>query len=304
VNVGENITLKIDGVFSGGGVKAFAFIGVLESLANYRLSLERVAGTSAGAIIAALVAAGYNATELKEHLMSLHLQKFLDPPTLVKRFSLSKWLFLFYKLGLNKGDQLETWLTNQLAKKGIQTFGDLRENYLKVITTDLTYERLVVIPDDLSRYYGIDPNTFSVAQAVRMSAGFPYVFMPRSLLGSKGRKILFVDGGLVSNFPLWVFESDHTRQLRPTLGVKLGQPKAQSERQPIRNIFELIQAMFATMKQAHDMRYLSQTDRKNVIFVPTMNISPVNLTISKEQRLALIEKGRLKADKFLKRWPV
>ncbi|NAP00506.1 hypothetical protein FRY77_31490, partial [Halomonas sp. MG34] len=44
--------MKIDGVFSGGGVKAYAFLGVLEVLKSKELKLERVAGTSAGAIIA------------------------------------------------------------------------------------------------------------------------------------------------------------------------------------------------------------------------------------------------------------
>lgn len=299
----NTISLKIDGVFSGGGVKAFAFIGVLESLSNHQLSLERVAGTSAGAIIAALVAARYEAVEIKEQLISLHLKGFLDPPTLTRRFSISKWLFLFFKMGLNKGDKLEYWLAKQLAKKGIHTFGDLPDNYLKVIATDLTYERLVVIPDDLPRLYGINPEAFSIAKAVRMSAGFPYFFVPRTLKSTDGQKCLLVDGGLVSNFPLWVFESDHTRQLRPTIGVKLGEPTDQHDPQYISNSFELMQAMFSTMKRAHDTRYISKNQRENIIFVPVSNISPIDLSIDYEQRQTLIKNGLKSSDRFLKKWP-
>src|SRR5699024_9008809 len=107
----------------------------------------------------------------KEQLISLHLKGFLDPPTLTKRFNISKWLFLFFRMGLNKGDKLESWLAEQLARKNIYTFGDLPDNYLKVIATDLTYERLVVVPNDLPRLYGINPANFSIAKAVRMSAG-------------------------------------------------------------------------------------------------------------------------------------
>ena len=60
--------MKIDGVFSGGGVKAFAFVGALKSLEKNQLELERMAGTSAGAIVASLVAAGYHLEDIEEAL--------------------------------------------------------------------------------------------------------------------------------------------------------------------------------------------------------------------------------------------
>jgi len=51
--------MNIDAVFSGGGVKAFAFIGALEAMEEKGLVIKRAAGTSAGAILASLVLAGY-----------------------------------------------------------------------------------------------------------------------------------------------------------------------------------------------------------------------------------------------------
>lgn len=68
--------MKIDTVFSGGGVKAFAFIGVLQALYEKNIEIERVAGTSAGAIIAAFVAAGYQPDKLEQLFCELDLRSF------------------------------------------------------------------------------------------------------------------------------------------------------------------------------------------------------------------------------------
>ncbi|PEO35075.1 patatin-like phospholipase family protein, partial [Bacillus pseudomycoides] len=57
--------MKIDGVFEGGGVRGIAHVGAICALAKQGYECERVAGTSAGAIIAALLAAGYSCEELK-----------------------------------------------------------------------------------------------------------------------------------------------------------------------------------------------------------------------------------------------
>ena len=72
--------MKIDGVFSGGGVKAYAFMGALQSIEENNLQLERVAGTSAGAIVASFIAASYRTEEINQLLQELDLQQFLDAP--------------------------------------------------------------------------------------------------------------------------------------------------------------------------------------------------------------------------------
>src|SRR5699024_4300142 len=107
--------MKIDGVFSGGGVKAYSFIGALHSIEKRKLTIERVAGTSAGAIIASFLAAGYRVGEIKEMLNELNLKQLLDPPKLSKIIPFSKWLFLYFQMGLYKGNKFEAWLHEQLA---------------------------------------------------------------------------------------------------------------------------------------------------------------------------------------------
>ncbi|MFS0672789.1 patatin-like phospholipase family protein [Ornithinibacillus sp. 179-J 7C1 HS] len=294
--------MKIDGVFSGGGVKAYAFIGALESIAEKNLEFERVAGTSAGSILASFIAAGYNGDEIKRLLDELNLEEFLDPPSLTKIIPGSKWFFLYYQMGLYKGDKFERWIYYQLAKKRIYTFGDLKEGYLKVIVSDLTLGKLVVIPDDLERIYGISPNDFPIARAVRMSAGFPYFFMPKKLTGISKEKSLIVDGGLLSNFPLWVFESDTNKRTRPILGLKLSDSPQHTSPKKIKNALDMLHALFSTMKQAHDARYIAKSQKESIIFIPVKDVHTTDFKIDNNVKEKLINNGRDVANNFLRYW--
>jgi len=295
--------VKIDGVFSGGGVKAYAFMGALQSIEENNLQLERVAGTSAGAIVASFIAASFRTEEINQLLQELDLQQFLDAPQITKVLPFSKWLFLYFQMGIYKGDKFEKWLHTQLAQKGIYTFKDLKSGYLKVVVSDLTLGKLVVIPDDLKRVYDIDPADFLVSKAVRMSAGFPYFFMPVKLSGKNKQKSIIVDGGLLSNFPLWVFENDRGNSKRPVLGVKLSGSIENNNTKKINNALDMFYALFSTMKLAHDARYVSKSKQDNIIFIPIENIDTMNLNITTESKDALINLGKQSADKFLNHWP-
>ncbi|HEX6594426.1 MAG TPA: patatin-like phospholipase family protein [Bacillota bacterium] len=295
--------MKIDGVFSGGGVKAYAFIGALESIYERKLVFERVAGTSAGSIIAAFLAAGYPIKEMKQLVQHLDLKKFLDPPRLTKYIPASKWLFLYLQMGLYKGNQFEDWLYDQLAKRNIYTFSDLRDGYLKVVVSDLTLGKLVVIPDDLQRLYNLNPKYFPVAKAVRMSSGFPYFFMPKKLLGKTKEKSLIVDGGLLSNFPLWIFKKEDEKSRRPVLGVKLSESTEKSRPHKIKNSLDMLHALFLTMKQAHDARYISESKKNNIIFIPVDHIDATDFHLSEEMKKNLMKIGKQRAKAFLNHWP-
>ncbi|WP_188453678.1 patatin-like phospholipase family protein [Virgibacillus oceani] len=295
--------MKIDAVFSGGGVKAYAFLGALESITSKDHTIERVAGTSAGAIIAAFIASNYRISEINELIRGIDLTKFLDPPKISEIIPFSKWLFLYFQMGIYKGDKLENWLYNQLKEKNIYTFNDLKPGYLKVVVSDLTLGKLVVIPDDLERIYGINPKHFPIAKAVRMSAGFPYFFMPKRMPGKTNQKSIVVDGGLLSNFPLWIFENHDESKTRPILGVKLSGDLESQQPRRIKNALDMFHGLFSTMKQAHDSRYISKSHQNNILFIPTKNVETINFSISEETKLQLIETGRASAERFLKYWP-
>lgn len=295
--------MRIDAVFSGGGVKAYAYMGVLESIDNHQLQLERTAGTSAGAIVSALIAARYSYEEIEKLIYELDVKLFMDPPLITQYLPLLKWPLLYFQMGIYKGDKLEEWLTEKLAAKNIRTFKDIKEGYLKVIASDLSMGRIVVFPDDLMTYYGIHPNDFPVAKAVRMSAGFPFFFMPKKLPGKKGTKNIIVDGGLLSNFPLWLF-GQKKHQLRPVLGIKLTEQDSEgNQEEKITNAFNMFYALFHTMKKAHDMRYISKSEENNILFIPVENILATDLNISDEEKSHLAAVGKARADTLLARWP-
>lgn len=294
--------MKIDGVFSGGGVKAFAFVGALESIEDQNLQFVRVAGTSAGAIIAAFLSAGYHYKEIRCKLDELQLKEFLDPPSLTKYIPGSRWLLLYFQMGIYKGDKFERWIYDQLAERNIFTFGDLPKGNLKVVVSDLTLGKLVVLPDDLEQIYGINPDDFPIARAVRMSAGFPYFFIPKKLTGKDRVKSLIVDGGLLSNFPIWVFDSETNKRTRPILGVKLSDSPQPNNPRQIKNALDMLHALFSTMKQAHDARYIAKSEKANIIFIPVQNVDTTDLMIDDEVKKKLMKTGKEKAADFLKNW--
>src|SRR5438128_1704051 len=115
----------VDAVFEGGGVKGIGLVGALTSIEEAGYSWGNLAGTSAGAIVASLVAAGYTATELKTLVGNLNYSKFKQETKLDKVPLLGPLLNLLIKRGVYSGDYLESWITEALAAKGVKTFGQL-----------------------------------------------------------------------------------------------------------------------------------------------------------------------------------
>ncbi|WP_027407765.1 patatin-like phospholipase family protein [Anoxybacteroides tepidamans] len=292
--------MDIDIVFSGGGVKGFALVGAYEAIEAKGLRLKRIAGTSAGSIIAALIAAGYTSRQIVEIIDGLDLQQLLDKRKEIIPLPLMKWVILYWKMGLYKGKVLEQWMEEILAAKGVRTFADLPEGHLYIVASDVTSGRILVLPTDLPQY-GINPDTFSVAKAVRMSVSIPYFFEPTKLHTSNG-KFVVVDGGVLSNFPLFIFDEEKKIKKRPVLGIQLSAKQNERPKKKIRNAIELYEALFRAMKEAHDARYISRRHEKNIVFIPVHNVLATEFAITSEERDRLIEYGKTKTEQFLKKW--
>lgn len=293
--------MYIDGVFSGGGVKGIALVGALQAVEDRGLQFKRTAGTSAGALIAALITAGYKGDEIEAILLDTNLKALLDrKPGFT--FPLMRWLMLYWKLGLYSGKDLEKWVHGLLKKKGIETFGDIEEGTLKIIASDITRGRLIVIPDDLEQY-GFVPEQFSIAKAVRMSTGLPFFFKPHPLYTIDGKKHLIVDGGILSNFPLWVFKPEGSnKQLRPVLGFQLSASFEKIPGHKIKNAIELYQALFETMKEAHDARYIEKQKAQNIVFIPIKQGITTDFSLERQEQKKLISFGRERTEQFLRKW--
>ncbi|MCT8138682.1 patatin-like phospholipase family protein [Anaerobacillus sp. CMMVII] len=294
--------MDFDGVFAGGGIKAIAFVGALEAMEKKGAKFKRLAGTSAGGIFSALIIAGYTSKEIYEELDKVDFQHFLDPKASILPFSFMKWLGLYKRLGLYKGLEFEEWLTEMLQKKGISTFGDIEPGSLRLIASDLTRGRLAILPDDLPQY-GMVPEKFSIARAVRMSSSLPYFFEPIKIYDGKGQPSIFVDGGVLSNFPIWLFMKKKAMRLdRPVIGFNLTPNLDKLPPNKITNAVEMFTSLFKTMRTAHDMRYISEEHAKNIVFIPVDNVSTIDFDLKKEEKEALITLGREKTETFFKTW--
>ncbi|WP_158735179.1 patatin-like phospholipase family protein [Alteribacillus sp. YIM 98480] len=294
--------MKIDGVFAGGGVKAFSFLGALEILEERGYCFERTAGTSAGALMAALVKAGYTATELQSIVMPLKANDLLDKTKLMEHAPWLSWLSVYWNLGLYKGDKLERWINSLLAQKNIYTFKDLPKGSLKIIASDVTSGRIMVLPDDLS-YYGYKEEEFPISLAVKMSCMLPYIFRPVKLKTGYRKSNIVVDGGILSNFPLWLFiEPKSGRCKRPVIGFQLSPSLQEMPSNKIKNAVELYQSLFDTMRKAHDLMYISKNHAQNVVFLPVEDIKSTHFDLDNQQKEKLVNIGRIETKKFLRKW--
>lgn len=292
--------MYVDAVFSGGGIKVFAFVGALEVAEERGLEFRRVAGTSAGAIIAGLIAAGYRSHEILQEMDDLQPKLFMDQE-LIYRFPFFRWMALYKRLGLYKGDVFEKWLFSRFEKKGIKTFGDLEPGALTIVASDITNGRMLVIPDDLPMY-GINPAHFLVSRAIRMSCSLPFFFEPMSIYNKDGKRCIIVDGGIISNLPVWIYEKNKKRP-RPYLGFQLSSKNDYFVGHEIHNAFDLFKSLFETMKEAYDAQYVSKDVAANICFLPVEYMKTTNFKISKIDQEKLVQVGRERTRDFLKKWP-
>lgn len=222
-----------DLVLSGGGVKGIALAGAVAALTDAGYRPWRVSGTSAGAIVGALVAAGLTGDTLSETAMRMDYQRFADRVPLDKIPLVGTGLALLADDGLYRGDYAREWVARELAELGVHTFGDLRldddqlppeQRYRLVVTcADVTLGRQIRLPWDFRTVYGLDPDRQSVADAVRASMSLPLLFRPVTLTNpDTERRSTLVDGGVVSNFPIDSLDRTDGKPPRwPTFGITL-----------------------------------------------------------------------------------
>jgi len=308
--------MEINAVFEGGGVKGISLAGAVQGAEQAGVTFKRVAGTSSGSIVSALLAAGYTGEEMSVIIRGTSFSSFLRRAPIFNTAYVGPALRVLLKKGLYSGEALESWVRDILQKKGIVTFRDLPPGKLSIIASDITNGRIVVLPDDLKEY-GISPEHFEVAKAVRMSCSIPYFFDPVMLRlsgeAAKGKSfadqfVYTVDGGLLSNFPLWLFDSKEGQagpqgfsSRIPTVGFQMiGKTEPQPHR--ITGPFSMLQAMVGTMLSAHDERYIEQEKFIRTVKIPTLGVGTTQFEISKAQSDELYAAGVKAGEAFFREW--
>ncbi|MCW2613175.1 MAG: patatin-like phospholipase family protein [Frankiales bacterium] len=312
--------VNADLVLEGGGVKGIGLVGAVTALDEAGYAFPRVAGSSAGAIVAALVAglqsAGEPLDRLGDIVRSLDYRRFRDPGGLGHLPLVGRALSLLAHDGLYEGRYLEQFLTGALGELGVRTFADLhlpdghalaegqapgRRSRLVVTVSDLSRQRLARLPWDLP-LYGVDD--LPVARAVRASAAIPFFFRPVRQ-PTPGGQATWVDGGLLSNFPVELFDRGDGLEPRwPTFGVRLTtRPPTPPVTREVKGPVAIGLAALDTLLTDQGSAYLEGACTvERTVFVPTSGVSIVDFDVDAATTGRLYASGRAAAEEFLTTW--
>jgi NTE family protein len=207
---------KIAVVLSGGGAKGVAHVGVLRALEENDVPIDYIAGTSMGAIVGGLYAAGYSPKEIEDIITS---EEFLQAS--MGRMD-NKYDFPFYR-----NEPSPSWISLKVRAEQFGRFQDvIRENiptnmispgvmdflFMKYLSPasavagnnfDSLFVPFRCIASDIANKNPVILRNGSLADAVRASMTFPLYFKPITING-----VLMMDGGMYNNFPADVVMDD------------------------------------------------------------------------------------------------
>lgn len=299
-----------DAVFEGGGMKGIGHVGALTYAEEIGLRWVNVAGTSAGAIVAALVAAGYTMADVKRIMQEeIDFPSFQDGRLNARLPELARktWSFL-RRYGFHTGNAFEHTMAKYLADRGVHTFRDLiipdfpsdspYRYRLRAVASDVSRGKMIVLPQDIAAY-GIDPDELSVAQALRMSMSIPAVFRPVKLQHASATSFV-VDGGLLSNYPVHLFDGDDGVPEWPTFGFNLREEENPTA--TIANPLKFGRAIWDTMFSAIDRRYIEEENWDRTIAIPTLGVKTEQFDLSRDDRKRLFQSGYDAAKNFFETW--
>ncbi len=307
-------------VFEGGGVKGIAYCGALNVLDNKGIlkNASRMAGTSAGAITAGLLAVGYNKDEIFQLLKETSFSSFLD----------SHWGFirdaigLFSKFGWYKGKKFQEWFEELIEEKTGNrnfTFRDLKESIsnkqtgfkdLAVAGTNLTTQTTEIFSSETT------PD-LPIARAVRISMSIPLFFYVVN-----HNNLRYVDGGLYYNYPINIFDnvkylSDKKYGIEidydpregavyncQTLGLRVDtreEIRAVFEKttpSPIKNINDYMKALIGGYMEGMNKIHLHKNDWHRTIFIDSLNVRTTQFDLDQKTIQDLVESGQKGATKY------
>jgi len=308
--------LVADIVLEGGGVKGIALVGAISVLAERGYRFERVAGTSAGAIVGSLIAADIKPAELLELMQKIDYRAFKDANFLDRLGPPGQVASLLLGKGIYEGKYVRNWVSDQLAAHGVERFKDLRRKdgasslppeqdfRLVVMASDVSQGCLRRLPWDCQTLYGCDADDVVVADAVRASMSIPFFYKPAVARNATSKETSWlVDGGMLSNFPVTVFDRNDNQPPRwPTFGIKLSvqADDLQGEKFKIKGSLSLARALLGTMTGWYDAIHINDPDvLARTIFVDTLGVKATDFDLDRATSTKLYDNGRKAAERFL-----
>ena len=319
-----------DLVLEGGGVKGIGLAGAVLALDQAGYRFQRVAGTSAGAIAAAIIAAlnkaGKPMSGLRDYLQTMQFEQFMAKSRVRAALGgLADAEHLLLHTGLYDGDYLLDWLGSVLKDIGVTHFGDLRlddasadrnwtarQRYSLVVhVSDITRGKLVRLPWEYHEY-GLDTDGERIVDAVRASMSIPFFFEPvrvrtaavtagvADVTAAAGR-VTWVDGGLLDNFPVDVFDrTDGAASRWPTIGIKLSARQTSiSGGHGTDNVAAEAIACLETVLDNAGRYYITPDKAARTIFVDNAGIKATDFNLTPDQRQKLYENGQQAAQRWM-----
>jgi NTE family protein len=312
-------------VFEGGGVRGIAYIGALKVLEEKGIlsGIQRIGGTSAGAINALFLGLGFTADEMNSKLELFDLKKIQDGSwgVIPNVYRLAK------KFGWYKGDYILENIKEIIRQKtedGESTFEDI-ENMPKERGFKSMFFMGTDVSTGLSDVFSAEHTPrMRVADAVRISMSTPIVFAPvRSALGN-----VFVDGGILDNYPIKLFDREEyvgpenslvpdyyeriNSQLeekgrtrsgyvfnKETLGFRLDTREEISKfrdheipsPERIRNVFDFARALYRTFRNTQQSVHLHSDDWERTIYIDTLGVGTIDFDLDDAKKEELIKSG-------------
>lgn len=322
-------------VFKGGGVKAFAYHGVIEVLEETGIlpQIERVAGTSAGAIIASLLSFRLSAQEILSLLNTLDFTKILTPKgagenigednsTDKKAFGIERFLGgvdtlrrFFNHYGMrsfvpfhNSIKEIIGYINNGNENA---TFFDLKKSGcrgLSIVAANLTAKREIIFSFETT------PEV-AVADAILFSSSLPIFFEAPQFDGKKiGQGDYYIDGGVLANYPIYIFDEikyvESTGHFQhginwETLGCRLfTPPECPDDDTSINNILGFFENLFDMYARGQEIAVEgSLVNQLRSIDISNCCISTTDFDIKPDPNnhkyIQLTQSGRQAAEDFL-----
>lgn len=291
-------------VFSGGGVLGIAYLGLLHSLYEHHIieDIQRVAGTSAGAITACLTSFNLPFSELKSIADSLDYtniplkdasngNKLINSSNEHDRFFDNfDCVYRFLKnFGWYSSNYFYHWIKLQIAnqfdpllKLPPYTFSDFKDTQLH--KDERPFKELYMIGTDITTgtysifSYETTPN-MEVAEAVRISMSIPLFFECIQSSGAaaspKTSPHIYSDGGLLYTYPINLFDKEDS--LDATLGSLV---KSESRPKPINNIIDFISSIIICATSLQYAIYKNNPDSTaRTIEINTGQVSTMDFNI-------------------------
>lgn len=267
-------------ILRGGGARGVALVGAADALWTH-YAFRAFWGTSAGAIVAVLLGAGYQPGEV------LAVMEKTPISSLIRTRRFGKYWNLVRHGAFHKHEEVQSWLDSLLSAK-IDSSIPIRMRDLPFHTTIFAAQAGIGTVTFDSRGEGADtPASF----AVRSSMAIPFVFAPTLKDGKKT-----YDGGLINNFPLRQFQLSGSGGeafigivVHSNEGLK---PRKRRQRLPIiGDVYDIV--------MGQDEAAIVQRHREKLVIVDTDPIRSLDFTLSELEVQYLVAIGRSQATEYL-----